>query len=225
MSRSGRPEPIELYFDYVSHNAYLAWHRLGPLAAAAGRGVRAIPVVFGALLRAHRQLGPAEVPPKARWMVRDVARKAHDLALPLQPPASHPFLSLLALRVTTLATEEHERRAPALIAALFDAAWGRSLPIDQPSVVAETASSVGLEGESLVERATQPEIKAKLRDATDRALAKGVFGVPTMIADERLFWGFDDLVNLERYLEGEDPLESIDLSEWWRVRPSVERRR
>ena len=225
MSRSGRPEPIELYFDYVSHNAYLAWHRLGPIAASAARGVRPVPVVFGALLRAHGQLGPAEVPPKARWMVRDVARKAHDLGLPLQPPASHPFLSLLALRVTTLATEEHGGRAPALITALFDAAWERSSPIDQPSVVADTASSVGLEGESLVERASQPEIKAKLRAATDRALAKGVFGVPTMIADERLFWGFDDLVNLERYLAGDDPLESIDLSAWWRMRPSVERRR
>lgn len=225
MTAPGESEAVELHFDYISHNAYLAWHALRPIARGAGRRVTPVPVVFGALLKAHGQLGPAEVLPKARWMVRDVARKAFDLGLPLRPPASHPFLSLLPLRVTTLVLRDDADRGPRLIDALFDAAWGQSRPIDDPEVVAEIADAAGLDGSTLVEAAARPESKALLHAATDRAIERGVFGVPTMLADDRLFWGYDDLPSLERFLSGADPIESMDFADWWKVRPSIVRRR
>ena len=86
------------YFDFISHNAYLAWTQLGPLAERHAVAFELVPVVFGALLAAHGQLGPAEVPPKSRWMLRDVVRKARLAGVPLAPPHSHPFNPLPSLR-------------------------------------------------------------------------------------------------------------------------------
>ena len=57
--------------------AYVAWHRLPALAARHGRTIVPVPVVFGALLSAHGTRGPAEVPAKRSYLLKDVYRKAH----------------------------------------------------------------------------------------------------------------------------------------------------
>jgi 2-hydroxychromene-2-carboxylate isomerase len=215
--------PVDFYFDYISHNAYLAWTQVHALAARHGREVRALPVVFGALLSRWGQLGPAEIRPKAWWMVRDVARKALRLGVPLAPPHSHPFNPLLALRVTLQVSDQRERRR--LIDSLFRAAWVESRDVTDPAVVASVAASAGLDGEALVAGATLTDTKELLRAATESAADRGVFGVPTMIVEAELFWGFDDFPNLEAFLRGDDPLAGYDFAAWRKVRPSVVRRR
>ena len=67
---------IRFFLDYISSNAYLAWHEIHSLAEPYGRRVDPVPVLFAGLLNAHGQLGPAEVPPKALWMNRNIHRKA-----------------------------------------------------------------------------------------------------------------------------------------------------
>lgn len=214
---------LVFYFDYISHNAYLAWTRLGALTARHGVEFELVPVVFGALLKAHGQLGPAEVPPKSLWMLRDVVRKAALQGAPIAPPHSHPFNPLLPLRMTCVDLEERERAR--LVAALFEATWARGLEVSAPQVAASVACEVGLDGEALVERAGLDGAKARLREHTDRALEQGVFGVPSVLAEGQLFWGYDDLPNLELWLRGEDPLADLDLAPWEQIRPSIQRRR
>jgi 2-hydroxychromene-2-carboxylate isomerase len=215
--------PLDFYFDYISHNAYLAWTQVHALAARHGREVRALPVVFGVLLGRWGQLGPAEVAPKRQWMGRDVVRKALRLGVPLAPPRSHPFNPLLALRVTCRVETPGERRR--LVDALFRATWAESRDVTAPEVVAEVASRVGLDGAALVETAGQSETKDRLRSLTEEAIERGVFGVPTVIADGELFWGFDDFPNVDAFLRGEDPVTGYDWTPWRAVRPSVQRRR
>jgi 2-hydroxychromene-2-carboxylate isomerase len=84
---------------------------------------------------------------------------------------------------------------------------------------------IGLDGAGLVAAAATAEVKARLREHTDSAIERGVFGVPTMIFGDQLFWGHDDWPHLERYLRGEDPLTADDLDPWLRVKPSLQRRR
>jgi 2-hydroxychromene-2-carboxylate isomerase len=64
------------YFDYVSPNAYLAWRQLRAIAERHGVAIEPVPVLFAGLLEAHGQLGPAEVPAKMGWMVKNNLRKA-----------------------------------------------------------------------------------------------------------------------------------------------------
>ena len=78
---------------------------------------------------------------------------------------------------------------------------------------------------SLISKAGSVEAKDQLRRATDQAIEAGVFGVPTVLADGELFWGFDDFAHLERFLEGHDPIDERRLARWSEVRPSATRRR
>ena len=217
------PAPIRFLFDYISHNAYLAWTQLGPLAERFGRDIEIEPVLFAGLLNAHGQLGPAEVPPKARWMMLDVVRKARRLGVPIAPPRTHPFNPLLALRITHACPAGDERRR--LVDALFRAVWGESVDVSSPADVARVASAAGLDGAKLVEAAASDTAKRRLRETTDRALADGVFGVPTFLVDGALFWGFDDLDHLELFLAGKDPLHADDAERFTAYAASARRRR
>lgn len=220
---AGPPRELLFYLDYISSNAYLAWLELPKLAARHGVRVEPVPVLFAGLLEAHGQLGPAEVRPKALWMLRNTLRKAALLGVPLNQPRFHPFNPLLALRVSSLPLPDEEHHA--LVGALFEAVWVRGLHVSEPEVVAGLACELGLPGEELVARARSSETKARLRKQTDDAIAAGVFGVPTMGVGGQLFWGYDDFPFLERFLAGEDPLDPKELAKWTPRGASAVRRR
>jgi len=216
-------EPIRFLFDYISPNAYLAWEGIGALAARVDRVVEPVPVLFAGLLNAHKAIGPAEVRAKWRWMTQDLLRKSSRLGIPLEPPHSHPFNPLLALRVTTLPMAADTRHR--LIGAIFQAAWVRGADVTDAQVVAAIASEVGLDGPRVIEQAGSSANKRILRSQTDEAAAEGVFGVPTMRVDGQLFWGFDDFGALERFLSGEEPaVDPASMQRWEGVSPSADRR-
>ena len=197
---------LRFYLDYISSNAYLAWLCMPELAERFALRVEPVPVLFAGLLEANGQLGPAEVRPKARWMWKNCLRKAALQGVPLRPPASHPFNPLLALRASSIDLASSERAA--LVSALFVATWSEQLDVSDPEVVARLAERAGLaDARSVVERAGRPELKQRLRAQTEEAIARGVFGVPTFEVEGELFWGYDDLPYLERFLAGEDPLD------------------
>ena len=163
-----------------------------------------VPVLFAAILDAHGQKGPAEIPAKRLYTFKDAFRKAHRAGLQLVPPPSHPFNPLLALRIASLPMAEDARRT--LIDALYDATWSTGEGVETPERVASIATRAGLPGAELVERASQQENKDRLRDATRSAIERGVFGVPTLDVDGELFWGTDGIDFAGAFLRGEDPV-------------------
>jgi 2-hydroxychromene-2-carboxylate isomerase len=218
------PAPIRFHFDYISSNAYLAWLALEPTAARLGRRVEPVPTLFAGLLESTGQLGPAEIRPKGRWMSRNNLRKAALLGLVLRPPAFHPFNPLLALRASSLDLPDAERHR--FVTGLFRATWTEQRHVSDPGVVAAVADEAGLDGRAVVAAAGEPDAKQRLRRQTDDAIAAGVFGVPTVVADGELFWGYDDFPFLERFLEGRDPLDAEQARAWeGPQRPSAMRER
>ena len=214
---------ISFLFDYISPNAYLAWDRIEALATHHGRVVEPVPVLFAGLLNAHGLVGPAEVRVKWAWMLRDILRKAQRLDIPLEPPASHPFNSLLPLRVTSLPMDSDTRRR--LVGALFRAIWAGGLNASDPAAVARIVSGTGLDGPRAVENAVTDATKRLLRRQTEAAVEQGVFGVPTMLVDGELFWGFDDFEPIDRMLSGDEPpLDTALLERWSSVTQSADRR-
>jgi 2-hydroxychromene-2-carboxylate isomerase len=214
---------IRFLFDYISPNAYIAWTQIHELARRTQASVEPVPVLFAALLTANRLSGPAEVPAKWRWMMRDILRKAARLDISLRPPASHPFNPLLPLRASCTELEDGIRKR--LIDGLFEAIWVESRRPDDPDVVAVVATRIGIDGEALIASAQSADVKRRLRRQTDEALAQGVFGVPTMIVGDELFWGYDDFVHLETTLEGRGSFQPNAHESWDRVRPTANRRR
>jgi 2-hydroxychromene-2-carboxylate isomerase len=203
---------LTFYFDFISPYAYLAWTQIHALAERYGRVVEPAPVLFAALLDANGQRGPAEIPRKRMHVFADCARTAHRLGVPIEPPPAHPFNPLLGLRAASLPMEAAERRA--LVDGLFAATWRGGGGITEQAAVASIASKAGLDGARVVAAATSPEAKDTVRRRTAEALEAGAFGVPTMIVDGQLFWGFDSFANLELVLAGRDPLDAATLARW-----------
>ena len=92
---------IHFYLDFISPYAWLAFDALPQALEGISHRVVFKPVVFGAMLKHHGQLGPAEIPSKRDWTYRQVQWQARAQGTPLQLPASHPFNSLALLRLAT----------------------------------------------------------------------------------------------------------------------------
>jgi 2-hydroxychromene-2-carboxylate isomerase len=225
MNAFASPDRLYFFFDYISHNAYLAWHKMPALAQRHGLVLTPVPVLFGAMLSHYKQVGPAEVPAKSRWMLRNVLRKAKAHGIPIAPPHSHPFNPLVPLRVSCADLDDAQRLA--LVDRLFRAVWAESRAVATADVVRELLRELGLDAERLLAESQTDAVKQRLRENTQAALDAGVFGVPTMAVRGELYWGFDDLEYLEMALSGSDALspDARALAPWAGVRPSVERRR
>ncbi len=214
--------PIEFWFDYVSHNAYLGWHSLQSLAHRHQRPILAQPVVFAGLLTHYGTKGPAELKEKNLWMIKNVLRKAQRAQIPLKPPHSHPFNPLLSLRTTLAVTDPEQRNR--LVSTLFTAIWAEGRDPCAPKTIIEAAARAELDGPKLIAIAEDPDTKDALHGQTRQAIRHGIFGVPSFVVGGEVFWGYDDLEYLDLHLAGQDPLASALIQPWLKVRPSARRR-
>lgn len=201
---------LDFWFDFISPYAYFGFLQVRDLAREEGATLRLRPVLFAALLDHHGHLGPAEIPSKREHTFKDVLRYATMRGIRLDGPATHPFNPICALRVALPEVAGDEQAH--VIAALFDAGWGRGADLGDPAVITTILTEAGLDGPALVARTREPAVKNALKAETQAALARGVFGVPTFDADGELFWGNDrvDLVRLR--LQGKDPLPETDVA-------------
>jgi 2-hydroxychromene-2-carboxylate isomerase len=218
------PTPVRFLFDFLSPYAYLAWSQIHGLAQRHGRTVQPEPVLLAALLDTHGQLGPAEIPAKRTYVFRDVLRSARVLGLQLRPPPAHPFNPLLGLRIAALDLSPQDRFA--VIDALFGAVWEDGRGITDPDAVAAVLTDRDLDGPALIAAAGTPDAKQRLKALTQQALDDGVFGVPSIIADGELFWGFDSMGHLDRFLaNGGEPPSAELLARFDALEPQATRRR
>jgi len=203
MTEPSSATAVELYADFISPYSYLAWCQLPAVAARHGRPVVVRPVLFGAVLAALGTRGPAEVPARRTYLVKDLLRRAHAANVPLTLPPSHPFNPLLALRVAAQPMDEDDRAR--VVSALFDAVWRHGTGVESEEQVAAALAPLDLDVATLLRRANEVVAKATVRAHTDALIAAGGFGVPTMMVDGEMFFGSDSLPHLEAFLRGEDP--------------------
>jgi 2-hydroxychromene-2-carboxylate isomerase len=136
------------------------------------------------LLKAHGHKGPAEIPAKRRFTYRFLVWQAQKLGVPFKFPAVHPFNPLPLLRLAIAADCD-----PCAVRRIFRFIWRDGRLGDLPIEWAELMSELHLPDAQM--RIDSPEVKAALRRNTDEAIARGVFGVPTLAIGDELFWGAD----------------------------------
>ena len=215
-------DSVRFLFDFVSPYSYLASTQIRALAQSHGRDVDAVPVLFAGMLDATGNRGLAEIPAKREYMFWDVVRIAAALGVRIEPPATHRFNPLTALRVTGCITEQAARWQ--FIDALYRAAWVEGQRVDQPEVVARIADQAGQDGRALLEHAASAEAKARLRNATEEAVRAGAFGVPTLFVEGEMYWGVDSLPYLDRFLSGEKTMDRAGIARWRAIVASATRR-
>ena len=202
---------VDYYFDYLSGYAYIGWLRLRDVCAERDVEIRIHPTLFAGLLNHWGQLGPAEIEPKRAWVYRDGYRYAKKHGIELNCPRHHPFNPLPALRLSLPEVGGSDQAA--IVDAIWRAGWGRGIDLGSPVELARALTEVGLDGEALVERTSDPAVKEALKQQTADAVARGVFGVPTYIVGDQLIWGADRIEYVEMILDGEDTMDEAWLAE------------
>lgn len=189
---------VDLFFDIVCPQAWLAAEAVAGLAARTGATIRWRPVLLGRLMRAGDQDPiPAEqwAPARGAMGREDVLRQAAVRELPLRWPSQHPRPSADAMRLLATAPED---RVPALAIALLRAYWSEDRDVADRAVLQEIAASAGVNPALVGGDAGHDALVT----ATDDAAASGVFGVPTWRVGERLWWGADRVDFVETALSG-----------------------
>lgn len=169
------------YFDFISPFAYLQFSRFCQLPPDLHLTLK--PVLFAGLLGHFGQKGPAEIPSKRRFVYRFFRWLAVQRSVPFNMPPTHPFQPLPPLRLAIAAGATAEA-----VGTIFDFIYGSGQDVGGPAF-AELGRALGFD--DVAARIADPQVKERLRENTQEAIAAGVFGVPTFVARGELFWGDD----------------------------------
>ena len=182
----------EWYFDFISPFSYLQLARIAPLHARIE--ITPVPIVFGAVLQHHGQLGPAEIRGKREFTYRIVQWTAERERIPLRFPPAHPFNPIAALRLAIAAGTTW-----VAITAIFEHIWKEGRAGDDAASLAEVGRALGID--DVAAATSREDVKLALRTNTEAAIAAGVFGVPTLRIGGELFWGNDATPMIEDWLD------------------------
>ena len=210
---------IDFWFDPISPFAYLAFERLPQVLEGLSYDVSYRPILFAAMLQHWGQKGPAEIEPKRAWTFRHVHWLARQHGIAMRTPAQHPFNPLALLRLLHAcapAGGTPNRHACETVLRHIWAAGGD----------AGDAARLAALTQELAPRSAPDDapIKQALKDSTADALARGIFGVPTIGVDGRLFWGLDGLPMVAACLRGDPWFDGNGWDDEGAPRAGVQRR-
>ena len=193
---------VEFYFDFGSPAAYLAWAQLPALCDEAGAELIHKPMLLGAVFQATGNRSPAEVPAKSRYVRRDFERHAARHGVPLHFNPYFPINTLVLMRgATAMQMQDGGARFGDYCATVFRAMWVDEKNMNDPAVVGAVLQAGGFDAPAFMALVAQPAVKDRLKAVTEEAVARGVFGAPTMFVGEQMFWGQDRIDFLKEALQ------------------------
>ena len=191
--------PLEFLFDFGSPNAYLAYRVLPSLEQRTGRRFTYVPVLLGGIFKATNNQSPvqafAHIPNKLEYERLEMQRfiQRHGLAEFRMNP-HFPVNTLAIMRGAVAA--EMDGRLPTYVEAVMRHMWAEPKKMDDPDIRAALDAS-GLDGARLPARTQDADVKQHLIANTERAVARGVFGLPTFFVGDEIYFGKDRLRDVE----------------------------
>jgi 2-hydroxychromene-2-carboxylate isomerase len=189
---------LEFWFDYGSPAAYLAYTQIPAIAQRTGATIAYRPFLLGGVFKATGNRSPIEVPAKGSWIMVDFARHAKRYGVPFGLPAQFPINSLNLMR-GAVAADNMGRLVP-FSDAVYRAIFAEKRNMEDPVVIGAVLRDAGFDPGELLAAIGTPEVKDRLRANTEEAVARGVFGAPTMFVGKELFFGQDRLGFVEEEL-------------------------
>jgi 2-hydroxychromene-2-carboxylate isomerase len=193
---------LEFLFDFGGPNSYLAYKVLPELGARTGAEIVYTPILLGGLFKLTNNQAPliryAETPAKRDYEMLEFRRFIEAHKLPFRMNPHFPVNSMLAMRGAVAA--ERVGVLPPYIDAVMIAMWQDGANLAEPEVLRSTVDHAGLDGAALLSACEDAEVKAELAANTERAAARGAFGVPTFFVGDEMFWGKERLGQVEAAL-------------------------
>ncbi|OIN44953.1 disulfide bond formation protein DsbA [Pseudomonas azotoformans] len=184
---------LEFFFDLGSPATYLAYTQLPALCAATATQLVYKPMLLGGVFKATGNASPITIPAKGRYMFDDLARYAQRYNVPLQFNPHFPINTLMLMRAVTGIQLHQPKRFQDFVDCLFHALWVEGRHLGDPAVVAAVLTENGFDPNEILNLANDETVKAALKDTTEQAVQRGVFGAPSMFVGNQLFFGQDRL--------------------------------
>lgn len=191
---------VVFYFDFGSPNAYLAHKVIPAIEARTGAKFRYVPALLGGIFKATGNRSPAEafagIPSKLAYEGKETQRfvRRHGITEYARNP-HFPVNTLLIMRGAVAA--KRLGLFEAYVEAVYRAMWAHGLKMDDPAVARAVLDQAGLPADELLALTQDTEVKAELIRNTEEAVAHGVFGSPSFLVGDELFFGKDRLRDVE----------------------------
>ena len=187
---------LEFLFDFGSPNAYFAWKAMQTMEAFQKADIKLSPVLLGGIFKSTNNQPPmlafGDVPAKMKYLGIEMERFQKRTGITgFQFNPNFPVNTLMLMRGCYVALEDGN--LDAYMAAGFKHMWEKGSKMDDKDVFAAAFDAAGLDGQHILERSQAPEIKKALMDATQSAVDRGVFGIPSFFIGDELYFGKETL--------------------------------
>ena len=182
---------FEFYFDFASPYTFLAHKGIRKIEKENSIKVKYMPVLLGALLKLTGVKANIDVPIKGKYMIKDCKLWAEKYNIEFKFNNYFPIITLNLMRCALVA--ENKGFSQIFINKIFDAIWKDGLNLNDNSILEKLLKNIDINPKNFLIEAIDLKIKNELKKRTDEAYQKGVFGTPSFIVNNKIFWGQDRL--------------------------------
>ena len=184
---------IEFLYDFASPNCYVALYKLRKICEKRGITPKYRPLLLGGIFKVTNDAPVPKGSHEYNYMVQNLARLSKDLGISFNPPHERfPINSLRAMRGAYYA--EAKGKLNEYISSIFEACWSLNCDISDPQNLKPYVESLGLDFHDFLLFIEKEETKLKLRNDTEEAYKRGVFGSPTFFIDGEMHWGTPEIL-------------------------------
>ena len=184
-------KPFDFYFDFISPYSFLAHKEIIKIERKNSIKIKYKPILLGGLHNLHGIKAPAFIPAKAKHMIRDCKLIAEKNKIKFKFNSYFPIKSLNLMRGVFVAEEDNYKSH--YIDSIFNAIWQDGLNMNDENVIQKVLKNLNINPKTFHLRSASSSIKDSLRKKTNEAYEKGIFGAPTFVSNNKIFWGQDRL--------------------------------
>ena len=180
---------FDFYFDFISPYSFLAHKEMRKIENKTKIKIRYKPILLGGLHNLHGIKAPAFIPAKAKHMIRDCKLIAERNNVKFKFNSYFPIKSLNLMRGVLVAEEDNIKNY--YIDNVFNTIWQDGLNMNDENIIHKVIKNLNINPKTFTLRSTSSLIKDSLRKKTSDAYEKGIFGAPTFVSNNKIFWGQD----------------------------------
>lgn len=188
---------IDFYFDFGSPYSYMAFHRLLQICKNTDAQITWKPMLLGGVFKATGNHSPMVIPAKANYCMIDLQRWSKLWSIPMQMNPYFPINTLQLMRSITAIHLYQPDSFPQAIQTIFQAMFGQPRNLNDEAEFEKLVKELGLDKAQVMTWLSDEQVKTQLKDVTEEAVARGIFGAPTCFYQEEIYWGVDSLHFLE----------------------------
>ena len=182
---------FEFYFDFISPYSFLAHKQIRKLEKKNSIKIKYKPILLGGLHNLHNIKAPAFIPAKAKFMIRDCKMIAEKNGVKFKFNSYFPIKTVNLMRGVFIAEEDDFKSF--YVDNMFDSIWQNGFNMNDQNIIDKILKNIQVNPKTFFLGSTTQNIKEKLKNKTNEAYEKGIFGAPTFLINNKIFWGQDRL--------------------------------